>query len=114
MPTRPPKHKPARPTAPRHTVAEPEQPTRYGQGRGGRPWRRKRDRVLERDGWLCQCADCQRPGVLPKLAEEVDHVLSLANGGTDDDDNLRAIAGVCHKRKTAREKETAARRGTPP
>ena len=105
MPVKPPTHKPARTKAPRHTVAETEQPTRYGQGRGGRPWRRKRDNVLKRDGYICQCAECQMAGVLPRIAEEVDHVLSLANGGTDDESNLRAISRVCHRKKTARERK---------
>ena len=32
---------------------EPKAST-YGQGRGGRPWRRLRARILLRDGYCCQ------------------------------------------------------------
>lgn len=74
----------------------------YGQGRGGRPWRRKRAQVLKRDGYLCQCDECKAEGRL-LLADEVDHVVPLAQGGTDDENNLRAINRRCHQRKTARE-----------
>jgi len=71
-------------------------------GRGGRPWRRLREQVLARDGYLCQCEDCQkRP--LPRIAHEVDHIKPLAEGGTDDLDNLRAINRDCHRAKTMRE-----------
>lgn len=75
---------------------------RYGQGRGGRPWRRKRERVLARDGYLCKCDDCVRLGLL-LVAHEVDHIVPMSQGGSDDDSNLRAINRDCHKRKTARE-----------
>lgn len=39
-----------------------------------------------------------------RIATEVDHIIPLSQGGTDDDANLMAIAGYpCHARKTARE-----------
>ncbi|MDR6094906.1 HNH endonuclease signature motif containing protein [Stenotrophomonas sp. SORGH_AS_0321] len=79
----------------------------YGQGRGGRPWRRKRDAVLLRDKYLCQCEGCQAGGRLPLLADEVDHIVPVAEGGTDELSNLRAINRDCHKVKTQEE----ARRG---
>ncbi|HCF9839206.1 TPA: HNH endonuclease [Pseudomonas aeruginosa] len=73
----------------------------WGNGRGGRPWRRKRDRILKRDGYMCQCAECKG---MKRVATEVDHIIPLSQGGTDDDSNLMAIAGhPCHARKTARE-----------
>jgi len=78
-------------------------PAAYGQGRGGRPWRRKRDAVLQRDGYLCQCEQCQEGSRLPKVANEVDHIVPLSQGGTDDPSNLRAINRECHRAKTARE-----------
>jgi 5-methylcytosine-specific restriction protein A len=34
-------------------------------------------------------------------ANEVDHIVPKANGGTDDPDNLRAVSHECHKRLTA-------------
>ena len=80
---------------------------RHGKGgRGGRPWRRKRDRVLRRDNYLCQpCMRAER--IQP--ASEVDHIVGLACGGTDDDDNLEAICTPCHKAKTARESQSGRR-----
>lgn len=88
------------PMAPRHEP--PEAVTRYGQGRGGRPWRRKRDQVMARDKYLCQCDECKATGAL-KMAHEVDHIVPLSQGGTDTPDNLRAINRDCHKAKTQRE-----------
>lgn len=73
-------------------------------GRGGRPWRRLRQRVLERDRHLCQ--PCQRTGRATP-ANEVDHIVNVAEGGTDSDDNLEAICGPCHKAKTASEAQRA-------
>ena len=68
----------------------------------GPEWQRKRLVVLERDGWLCRCEDCKKRGIL-KPADQVDHIINKAAGGTDDLDNLRAISRECHKRKTSRE-----------
>lgn len=84
--------------APRHCV----QPTdeNYGKGRGGRPWRRKRDRIMARDGRLC--VPCRAAGRLT-LATEVDHVVPKAEGGADDDSNLQAICDDCHAVKTKAE-----------
>lgn len=73
--------------------------TRKGSGRGGRPWRRKRERIFKRDQYLCRCDDCAKLGRI-REAHEVDHIVALAHGGTDDDSNLRAINRDCHKAKT--------------
>lgn len=72
----------------------------YGQGRGGRPWRRIRDRILKRDNGLC--VPCRKEGRLT-VATEVDHVIGRAQGGSDTDGNLQAICTPCHKAKTQRE-----------
>ena len=37
------------------------------------------------------------------MADEVDHIVPLSQGGTDEDTNLRAIHHDCHKVKTQRE-----------
>lgn len=66
----------------------------------GRPWRRLREQVLQRDHYLCQvCLSIDR--LTP--AQEVDHILPLAKGGTDQVANLQAICTPCHKAKTASE-----------
>ncbi|WP_422822410.1 HNH endonuclease [Vreelandella populi] len=72
--------------------------------RGGRPWRRKRQQILRRDKGLCQ--PCLKQGFFTP-AVEVDHVVNIASGGTNSDDNLQAICEPCHKAKTLEE----ARRG---
>ena len=64
-------------------------------------WRKTRGRILERDSGLCQL--CLEQGLLIP-ASEVDHIVSRANGGNDDSDNLQAICRSCHKKKTNREK----------
>lgn len=71
---------------------------RYGQGRGGRPWRRIVERIKARDGYVCQ--QCGRVTV----DGEVDHRIPLAKGGTDDDANLQWLCREpCHRDKTIRE-----------
>lgn len=55
-----------------------------------------------RDGYLCQCKDCQAKPV-PLIATEVDHIIPRSQGGTDDHSNLRAINGDCHRKKTQAE-----------
>jgi 5-methylcytosine-specific restriction protein A len=77
---------------------------KFGQGRGGRPWRRLRERILQRDSYVCQA--CAREG-RTQIAHEVDHVVNIAAGGTDDPSNLEAICTDCHRKKTQQE----ARRG---
>lgn len=82
--------------------------TRKGSGRGGRPWRRLRDQVLKRDNYLCQCEECKRLARI-RPAHEVDHVVPLAQGGTDTPSNLSAINHECHRAKTQREAAAAYR-----
>lgn len=84
--------------------------TRQGSGRGGRPWRRVREQVLERDSYVCQCDECKRlERVRP--AHEVDHRVPLAQGGTDSLDNLVAINHDCHRVKTLRDAAAGRRPG---
>ncbi|CAH0650399.1 MULTISPECIES: HNH endonuclease [Pseudomonas] len=81
------------PTAPVAQVNE----TQWGSGRGGRPWRRIRDRILLRDNYTCQAC-----GLVTKDLE-VDHIINVAEGGSDDDSNLQALCVPCHQEKTAAE-----------
>lgn len=66
----------------------------------GHQWRKLRDAVMRRDGFLCQV--CKSTGRYTP-ADEVDHIVQKADGGTDHPDNLQAICKPCHKEKTARE-----------
>lgn len=86
----------------------PEAAPSYGQGRGGRPWRRLRQRILDRDANLCQ--PCERAGRVT-TATEVDHIVNRAAGGTDDESNLQSICTPCHEAKTQQEARQAHSRG---
>lgn len=59
----------------------------------GVAWRRVRDVYLSTNP---DCMACGAP------ATDVDHVVSRARGGDDDESNLRALCHACHARKTAR------------
>lgn len=48
------------------------------------------------------CVECQAKGMVVAAAE-VDHIVPLADGGTNDDENLQSLCKSCHSRKTARE-----------
>jgi 5-methylcytosine-specific restriction protein A len=75
----------------------------YGNGRGGRPWRRLREQVMKRDGYMCQCEDCKGEKL---IAHEVDHISNArdADGNLNDaPSNLRAMNRDCHALKTKRE-----------
>lgn len=67
----------------------------YGQGRGGRPWRRLRARVILRDQYTCQL--CRRVCMDSDL--DVDHIVPRAQGGTDDPANLRTLCRPCHTKR---------------
>lgn len=73
--------------------------SKWGNGRGGRPWRRIRDAVLLRDGYTCQ--QCKRLCLPCDL--ECDHITPTSKGGTDVLHNLQAMCIPCHERKTLRE-----------
>ena len=59
----------------------------------GSKWVAIRRRILQRDGF--RCVVCRAKGKLT-LAEEVDHIVPLERGGTDDAVNLRALCKPCH------------------
>ena len=73
--------------------------SRHDRGYGS-SWTKTRARILERDLHLCQ--PCIKGG-RPTAAQEVDHIIPKADGGTDDDENLQAICRECHKVKTQQE-----------
>lgn len=73
---------------------EPKAST-YGQGRGGRPWRRLRARIILRDQYTCQL--CFRVCMDHDL--DCDHVVPKADGGTDDPANLRTLCRPCHVKR---------------
>jgi 5-methylcytosine-specific restriction endonuclease McrA len=56
-------------------------------------WRQLRKLILARDGYVCRIAGPKCTGI----ATEVDHVVALADGGTDDVSNLRAACLPCNR-----------------
>jgi 5-methylcytosine-specific restriction protein A len=76
--------------------------TRYGRDpdtnkRYGRAWKKVRARFLSQHPL---CEQCKKAGRLTP-AEEVHHVLPLADGGTNDESNLMALCKSCHSKITA-------------
>lgn len=55
-------------------------------------------RIRARDKYTCQ--DC---GIAVRTGE-VDHILSLENGGDNSDENQRLLCLECHKKKTAKDR----------
>ena|SRR5437868_8021469 len=85
---------------------------------GTAEWIRTTKRIKARDGHRCTwIEDGQR---CTGTADEVDHILEFADGGTDDDSNLRSLCIDHHRRKTAahanrtRWSKAARRRPSPP
>jgi len=60
-------------------------------------------RILKRDGYRCQHVrfDTERKCLRP--AADVDHIVSDADGGSDDDSNLQSLCVYHHRQKTGRE-----------
>ena len=64
--------------------------------RYGRAWKKLRVRFFLKHPL---CEHCKNEGRLT-AAEEVHHVLPLANGGTNDESNLMALCKSCHSKIT--------------
>jgi len=71
----------------------------------GSVWMRRREQWLHHNPL---CVECMRAG-RAAAAEEVDHVIPLADGGDDDESNLQSLCKPCHMAKTAREAAARAR-----
>lgn len=65
----------------------------------GTTWQNIRKRVLSNNPL---CVHCQQEG-RTTLAEEVDHILGLQFGGTDDLYNLQGLCKLHHAKKSALE-----------
>ena len=75
-----------------HYLRDPDTNKRYG-----RAWKKIRARFLLQ---YPLCEQCRQEGRLTP-AQEVHHILPLANGGTHDDNNLLALCKSCHSSITA-------------
>lgn len=97
MPNRPKSHRPPVAAAPVHRQRRPSTAQR---GYGAR-WQQLRRLVLRERVW---CADPfghhREDGDRLVVAEHVDHIVPLSEGGTSDESNLQCLCAVCHRRKT--------------
>lgn len=74
-------------------------PSPSSQHLQGAAWDRLRRRILKRDNRECQLGG---PNCL-ETASQVDHVVPISQGGTDDEDNLASACRQCHMEKSSRE-----------
>lgn len=81
------------------SFSDPSRGSRHERGYGT-SWDMLRLRILERDFHLCQCPECMGGQKRLTVATHVDHITPKAQGGTDDESNLRAVNADCHKRIT--------------
>ena len=84
-----------------HKAAASRDYDKFGRGynhskRYGRQWKKIRDYFLALNPF---CEMCKRQGRYTD-ATEVHHILPLADGGTNDIDNLMALCKSCHSRIT--------------
>lgn len=86
---------------------------KVGTGRGGYRWRKIRQRIFERDDFLCQ--EHLRQGKLVPVELSgtnhgvCDHIVPKAEGGTDAHENLQTLCQACSAAKTALESARARR-----
>lgn len=66
-----------------------------------RQWSKTRNLVLRRDGRQCATEGCDRPGT------QVDHIVPVFRGGSEDFDNLQTLCKPCHSKKTSVEANSA-------
>lgn len=106
MPKSPPIHRPPGWQPP----AERDKARGSAHARGyGRAWERLRAAVLAEEPL---CRECAKAGRVT-AAEDVDHIVPRARGGTDDRANLQPLCAPCHSTKTATEDGGFGRRGAP-
>ena len=65
----------------------------------GRALQERNDRIRLRDGYTCKGCGC----VADRHEGQVDHIIPLHLGGSDDDINLQWLCHECHVRKTEQE-----------
>ena len=64
----------------------------------GRAGQKQRERRLQRTNYLCE--DCLAQGII-RLANIVDHIIPLAHGGPDTDENTRNLCDEHNLKRTA-------------
>ena len=63
----------------------------------------QRRQIAKRQNWICAGKECTLKG--HELQEyDVDHIIPLSLGGSEEDDNLQALCPGCHRKKTDQER----------
>lgn len=100
------------PTAPKRFTFGPERKA-WSHGKQtttqrGYGWQHQkaRERLFKRDPL---CRECSKHGIAT-VATVADHIINLAAGGTQSDDNLQPLCAPCHQAKTLREAQQARQR----
>jgi 5-methylcytosine-specific restriction protein A len=75
----------------------------------GRKLQRKREALLARE---YQCRTCGKVLTLDTLIR--DHIIPLAEGGSDEDSNIQPLCASCSDAKTAEESKRGIKRGYSP
>lgn len=57
-------------------------------------------RIFEAGGGRCASERCGHRKLGPADDWDIDHIIALENGGTDDDENLQVLCSWCHSGKT--------------
>ena len=65
----------------------------------------ERLKIAKRQQWLCAGSECPAATRGEELEEyDIDHIIPLSLGGTEDHNNLQALCPVCHRKKTDQER----------
>ena len=63
----------------------------------------QRRQIAKRQNWICADKECTLEG--QELREyDIDHIIPLSLGGSEEDDNLQALCPACHRKKTDKER----------
>lgn len=100
MPRKPPRVSMAPPIVRKPWQRSPNQKDRRKRGRAGVE---ERQRILMEEPL---CRECSKAGRVAS-ATEVDHIVPLSEGGSDDRSNKQALCGPCHSAKSAAERAAA-------
>lgn len=100
MPTQPPRFAFVNREPRKAWQRSPRQPDKRKRGRAGQ---RERARILAEEPL---CRPCREAGRISE-SKEVDHIVPLSEGGSDDRSNKQGICKDCHRAKTAAESARA-------
>jgi 5-methylcytosine-specific restriction enzyme A len=107
MPWQAPRFKGPTSSAPRKAWVRPTPPP--VERKRGRAGQRERAQVLAEEPL---CRPCYAAG-RTSASEQVDHIVPLAQGGSDDRENKQGICRPCHRKKSAAEAAAGRRRRGP-